>query len=88
MADVVLAPWVMQHWVFAYYGKDPEIPEQGKGGEDEEWWNRWRTWVKSVEGRETVTRLMSDREHYRPIYQRYAEDKAQADLLHDQSTAA
>jgi glutathione S-transferase len=80
MADIALAPWVMRHWVFGHFGKDPEIQGPGQGGEDEEIWNRWRTWVKAVEGKETVTKLMSEREHYIPIYKRYAEDKAQSEM--------
>lgn len=80
MADIVLAPWAVRHWVFAHFGKDPQIPEPGQGGEDEQIWNRWRTWVKAVEGRESVTKVLSDQEHYLPIYQRYAEDKAQSEM--------
>lgn len=70
MADVALAPWVLRHWVFEHFGKDPKIPQSGHGGQDEGLWERWRTWVKAVEDRETVTKLMSDREHYLPIYRR------------------
>ncbi len=80
MADIVLAPWALRHWVFAHFGKDPQIPEEGHGGGDEEVWERWRAWVKAVEGRESVVKLMSERKHYVPIYERYAKDEAQSEM--------
>jgi glutathione S-transferase len=80
MADIVLAPWVGRHWALVHFGKDPQIPGPGQGGEDEEVWSRWRKWVAAVEARESVTSLLSEREQYLPIYQRYAEDKAQSEM--------
>jgi glutathione S-transferase len=80
MADIALAPWIIRHWIFGSFGKDPQIPAQGEGGEDEQVWERWRNWVGAVEGRESVTKLMSEREHYVPIYERYAQDKAQSEM--------
>jgi glutathione S-transferase len=80
MADIVFAPWVMRQWVFEHFSKDPEIPEKGQGGEDKEVWDRWWKWVEAVKGRQSVTKLVSEREHYLPIYKRYAEDKAQSEM--------
>ena len=81
MADIALAPWGVRLWVFDHFKEGGlGMPEKGNGGEDEEVWARWRTWVKAVEGRKSVAETMSDREHYLPIYTRYAEDRAQSEL--------
>jgi glutathione S-transferase len=56
------------------------VPERGRGGEDEEVWGRWRTWLEAIEQRKSVKETASDREHYLPIYQRYADGKAQSEL--------
>ena len=66
--------------MFDHYKGGIGIPEESKGGEDEETWQRWRKWVKAVEERPSVQHTMSEREHYLPIYQRYADDKAQSEL--------
>jgi glutathione S-transferase len=81
MADVALAPWAVRLWVFDHF-KDGGLgmPEKGKGGEDEEAWERWRVWVKAIQGRKSVQETMSEREHYLPIYTRYAENRAQSEL--------
>lgn len=78
--DVALAPWAVRLWVFDHFKGGLGIPEVGKGGEDEGVWERWRVWSRAVEGRESVVKTMSEREHYLPIYQRYAEDRAQSEL--------
>ncbi|KAH8590485.1 putative glutathione-S-transferase theta, GST [Bisporella sp. PMI_857] len=79
--DIVLAPWVLRHWVFDHFkGLGVGIPVEGKGGDGEEAWGRWRRWVKAMEGRETVRRTTSEKEFYLPIYQRYADDVAQSEL--------
>lgn len=80
MADIVFAPWALRHWVFEHFGKDPQIPTKGQGGEDEAIWERWRRWVEAVEARDSITKLMSERQHYLPIYERYAKDKAQSEM--------
>ena len=51
-----------------------------RAGGDEEVWERWRKWLAAVQDRKSVKETMSDREHYLPIYQRYAYDKAQSEL--------
>jgi len=80
MIDFMLAPWAVRLWVFDHYKGGLEVPEEGKGGEDEHVWQRWRTWVGAIEGRESVKKTLSEREHYLPIYKRYAEDKAQSEM--------
>ncbi|KAH7401494.1 glutathione transferase omega-1 [Pyrenochaeta sp. MPI-SDFR-AT-0127] len=69
LIDIVIAPWANRLWVFDHF----------KGGEDEEVWKRWRIWLRAVEERRSVKETLSEREHYLPIYQRYAEDKAQSE---------
>jgi glutathione S-transferase len=81
MADIALAPWAVRLWVFDHFKEGGlGMPEKGKGGEEEEVWERWRVWVKAVEGRKSIRETMSEREHYLPIYARYAEDRAQSEL--------
>ena len=48
--------------------------------EDEKAWARWRKWLAAVGGRKSLKETTSDREHYLPIYQRYADDVAQSEL--------
>lgn len=79
LIDVVIAPWANRLWVFDHFKGGLGIPEEGEGGEDEEVWGRWRKWVAAVEARKSVKETMSDRERYLPIYQRYAEDRAQSE---------
>lgn len=79
LIDVVIAPWANRLWVFDHFKGGAGIPEEGQGGEDEEVWSRWRKWLKAVENRKSVKETLSEREHYLPIYQRYAEDKAQSE---------
>lgn len=67
-------------WALDHFKDGKVIPEKGQGGEDEEIWERFRTWKKAVEDRPSVANTLSDREHYLPIYNRYAEDRAQSEL--------
>lgn len=78
--DIVLGPWALRLWVFDHFKGGLGIPEKGKGGEDEEVWERWRKWYEAVSERRSVKETCSDREHLLPIYQRYADDKAQSEL--------
>ncbi|KAI9712355.1 MAG: hypothetical protein M1820_001568 [Bogoriella megaspora] len=80
LVDFVLVPWAVRLWVFEHWKGGLGIPEEGKGGEDEETWRKWRRWVKAMEGRRSVRETMSEREHYMPIYQRYADNKAMSEL--------
>lgn len=79
LIDVVIAPWATRLWVFDHFKGGSGIPAEGEGGEDEETWKRWRKWLSAVEERRSVRETLSEREYYLPIYQRYAEDRAQSE---------
>lgn len=70
LVDFVLAPWALRNWVFDHFKGGLGIPDDGKGGQDEEVWKRWRSWASAVEGRPSLQQTMSEKEHYLPIYQR------------------
>lgn len=81
MVDVALAPWAVRLWVFEHFkGVRDLIPADGQADKDGEIWKRWRLWFNAIEERDSVRDTLSDREHYLPIYQRYADDKAQSEL--------
>ena len=79
LIDIVIAPWANRLWVFDHLKGGSGIPDEGKGGEDEEVWKRFRKWLSAVENRRSVKETLSERQHYLPIYQRYAEDRAQSE---------
>ncbi|KIW92928.1 uncharacterized protein Z519_06777 [Cladophialophora bantiana CBS 173.52] len=78
--DIALAPWAVRMWVLDHFKGGLGIPPPGQGGEDEQLWNRWRKWSNAVTSRKSVTETMSNKEHYMPIYQRYAEDRAMSEM--------
>ncbi|KAL9054093.1 MAG: hypothetical protein Q9162_004350 [Coniocarpon cinnabarinum] len=80
MIDFSAAPWAMRAWALDYFKHGSGIPGKGQGGADEQLWERWRTWFAAIESKKSVSGLMSDREHYIPIYQRYANNTAQSEL--------
>lgn len=81
MPDVILAPWAIRLWIFDHFKEGGlGIPAEGQGGKDEEGWKRWRVWSKAVEERDSVRNTMSEKEHYLPLWQRYADDKAMSEL--------
>ncbi|KAK5630602.1 hypothetical protein RRF57_006317 [Xylaria bambusicola] len=80
LVDIALIPFAARLWVFDEFKGGLGIPEEGKGEEDEEKWERWRVWINAVEQRESVRKTTSDREHYLPIYKRYADDTAQSEM--------
>lgn len=81
LIDIAIALWAVRLWVFNHFKEGGlGVPEEGKGGEDEKAWARWRKWLAAVEGRKSLKETMSDREHYLPIYQRYADDVAETEL--------
>ncbi|KAJ6032559.1 hypothetical protein N7540_003291 [Penicillium herquei] len=80
MPDLVMAPWAIRLWVFDEFKGGLRIPAEGNGGPDEEVWNRWRKWMAAVEARKSVEHTTSEREHYIPIYKRYADNTAQSEL--------
>lgn len=81
LPDIILAPWAVRFWVFDHFKEGGfGAPKPGEGGEDEKLWERWRIWSKAVEERESIQATLSDKDHYLPIYARYATDKAQSEL--------
>lgn len=80
LVDFVVAPWVNRLWVFDHWKGGLGIPDEGKGGQDEVVWGKLRRWIEALEERPSIKNTMSEREHYLPIYQRYADDKAQSEL--------
>ncbi|KAK5103059.1 hypothetical protein LTS08_003862 [Lithohypha guttulata] len=77
LVDITLIPWALRLFLIDHY-KKPDgvgIPEPGKGGNDEEIWNRWRTWFAEVQKRDSVLSTMSERDRYIEVYKRYAEDE-------------
>lgn len=80
MVDFILAPWALRLWVFEHFKGEVAVPEPGDGGADEEVWARWRKWLGAIESRQSVKETTSNQEHFMPIYQRYADNKAQSEL--------
>jgi glutathione S-transferase len=80
MVDFLIAPWAVRLWVFDHYKGGLGIPDEGQGGADEESWSRWRKFVAAISARASVKATTSQQQHYLPIYQRYADDKAQSEL--------
>jgi glutathione S-transferase len=79
LVDIAIAPWANRLWVFDHFKGGSGLPKEDEGGDDDEVWKRWRKWLKEVENRKSVKETLSEREHYLPIYQRYAEDRAQSE---------
>lgn len=73
LIDLVLAPWAVRLWVFDHFKGGLDVPQGAT-------WERWRKWLSAVEQRESIIKTTSEREHYLPIYQRYADDTAQSEL--------
>jgi glutathione S-transferase len=80
LVDFVVAPWAVRLWVFDHFKGGLGIPAEGKGGDDEKVWARWRRWVEAVESRPSIRDTLSEKEHYLPIYKRYADNVAQSEL--------
>ncbi|KAI9664165.1 MAG: hypothetical protein M1831_002344 [Alyxoria varia] len=81
LVDIAIAPWALRLWVFDHFKGGTGIPSPSQdGGRDGAIWNRWHKWVDAVGQRSSVKNTTSEREHYLPIYQRYAEDRAQSEL--------
>jgi len=77
LPDLILAPWAVRLWVFDHFKGGLNIPEDGP---DKATWMRWKTWLEAIKELRCVKETTSDTEHYLPIYQRYADDKAQSEL--------
>ncbi|KAJ6127397.1 hypothetical protein N7523_003009 [Penicillium sp. IBT 18751x] len=80
LPDLVLAPWAVRLWVFDEFKHGVGIPAEGAGGADEEVWKRFRKWLGAIESRKSVRETTSEREHYLPIYKRYADNVAQSEM--------
>jgi len=80
LIDFVIAPWIVRLWIFDHFKGGLGIPEPGKGGADEATWSRYRKWAEALEERPSIKNTLSDREHYVPIYKRYADNTAQSEL--------
>ncbi|KAI9699270.1 MAG: hypothetical protein M1836_002880 [Candelina mexicana] len=71
LIDFALAPWAIRLWMFDHFKiVGLGVPAEGKGGEDEEAWRKWRRWVTVIETRKSVMGTTSEKEFYLPIYQR------------------
>ncbi|KIV92711.1 hypothetical protein PV10_03983 [Exophiala mesophila] len=79
-ADVALAPWAVRLWVLEHFKGVEPVPPRGEATEDQELWERWYKWSDAISSRKSVVETLSDREHYLPLYKRYAEDRAQSEL--------
>jgi glutathione S-transferase len=80
LVDLALAPWAVRLWVFDEFKGGLGVPNQGQGGEDEEVWDRWRSWLNAIQTRKSVQETTSEKEYYVPIYKRYADNVAQSEL--------
>jgi glutathione S-transferase len=74
LIDLVIAPWALRLWVFDHFKGGLKMPKR------EAWVHRYEKWLGAVEKRDSVINSTSEREHYLPIYQRYADDVAQSEL--------
>ncbi|KAK0279620.1 hypothetical protein LTR35_000376 [Friedmanniomyces endolithicus] len=77
LVDFVVAPWIMRLWVFDHFKQGLGIPE---GADEDAVWSRFKKWREALEERPSIKNTTSEREHYLPIYQRYADDTAQSEL--------
>ncbi len=67
----------MRLWVFDHFKQGLGIPE---GADEDAVWSRFGKWLRALEQRPSIKNTTSEREHYLPIYQRYADDTAQSEL--------
>ncbi|KIK65007.1 hypothetical protein GYMLUDRAFT_220274 [Collybiopsis luxurians FD-317 M1] len=79
LIDFIIAPWLIRSWVFEDYKGGTGIPEEDQPGDDEVW-KRYRRYFAAIQERKSIRETTSEKEHYLPIYQRYADDKAQSEL--------
>ena len=74
LIDLIIAPWAVRLWVFDHFKGGLQTP---KG---EVWAKRWEKWLNNLQERESVVNTTSEKKHYLPIYERYANDTAQSEL--------
>ncbi|KAF3212589.1 hypothetical protein TWF679_005778 [Orbilia oligospora] len=75
--NVIIGPLVERYWVFDEF--------KGNGGnwpsaKDGEIGARWEKYVSAIEGWQAIKDTTSDKEHYLPLYKRYADNVAQSEL--------
>lgn len=71
LVDFVMAPWVVRLWAIDHFKEGGlGIPEEGKGGEQEKNWARWKKWSSAIEGRKSIIETTSERNKHLQIYQR------------------
>lgn len=80
MIDFIIAPWAVRMWIFEHFKHIPAIPPKNEQGGDEAVWTRWQKFADAIEQRPSIKGTTSEREHYLPIYQRYADDKVRSKL--------
>ena len=73
LVDLIIAPWAVRLWVFDHFKGGLKI-SQGNV------WERWDKWLNAIQHRESIAKTTSEKEHYLPIYQRYADDTAMSEL--------
>lgn len=79
LVDFIYAPWAMRAWVLNHFKGGDDVGF-GAGDPDQPIWNRYHQWWRAMTERESIQGTTSDREHFMPIYKRYAEDRAQSEL--------
>jgi len=80
LVDFVMAPFALRLWVFDHFKGGAGVPSEGQGSGSEATWSRWRKWLSAMESRKSIKETTSEREHYLPIYKRYADNTAQSEL--------
>jgi glutathione S-transferase len=70
LIDFIMAPWAVRMWVFDHFKGGSGIPNEGKGGKDEQTWTRWRKWLAAIESRASIKNTTSEKQYFLPIYQR------------------
>jgi glutathione S-transferase len=73
LIDLIIAPWAVRLWLFDHFKGGLGMPAGEVGV-------RWGKWLDAVQSRESVVNTTSEKEHYLPIYERYANDTAQSEL--------
>ncbi|KAK6333686.1 hypothetical protein TWF730_003870 [Orbilia blumenaviensis] len=76
LPDIIIGPWVERAWVFDEFKENGgDWPTERDG----EVWGRWEKYVAAIEGLQALKDTTSDREHYLPLYKRYADNVAQSE---------
>ncbi|KAK6534107.1 hypothetical protein TWF281_005445 [Arthrobotrys megalospora] len=76
LPDVIIGPWVERGWVFDEFKSNGGNWPTAKDGEI---WARWERYVSAIVDLQALKDTTSDKEHYLPLYQRYADNIAQSE---------